>query len=62
MSELSFHVEKNLPFECTQTNKISVNNSLNLIITGNEDRQIRFFDENQSKIYFFTQINVLKTW
>ncbi len=51
ITEYTYYVEKNLPFECQQTNKIFLNEKLNLIITGHEDRQIRIFDPNQSIIF-----------
>ena len=45
--DISYEVEKNIPYESQQANKIlSFNNSL--IVTGHEDRQIRFFDKNNN--------------
>ena len=45
--DISYEVEKNIPYESQQANKIlCFNNSL--IVTGHEDRQIRFFDKNNN--------------
>ena len=45
--DISYEVEKKIPYESQQANKIlSFNNSL--IVTGHEDRQIRFFDKNNN--------------
>ena len=41
--EISYKVEKNIPYESQQANKILYHKE-NIIITGHEDRQIRFFD------------------
>lgn len=41
-NDFSYNVEKNIPFECQQTNKIIFNDPNNLLITGHEDKQIRF--------------------
>ena len=45
--DITYEVEKNIPYESQQANKIlCFNNSL--IVTGHEDRQIRFFDKNNN--------------
>jgi hypothetical protein len=49
--DYSYNVEKNIPFECQQSNKIIYNDKLNLLLTGHEDRQVRVFDPNQSNYY-----------
>jgi striatin 1/3/4 len=48
--DYNYSVEKNIPFECQQSNKIIFHDAANVLITGHEDRQIRFFDPNQNKI------------
>jgi WD40 repeat protein len=48
--DFSYNVEKNIPFECQQANKIVFGENVNLLITGHEDRQLRFFDPGQNKI------------
>ena len=48
--EYKYYVEKNSPYECAQTNRLCINGSMNLIISANEDRQIRFYEEKQSKL------------
>jgi WD40 repeat protein len=47
---MSYTVEKHIPFECQQSNKIIFHENTNLLATGHEDRQIRFFDPNQNKL------------
>ena len=37
-------------FKIIQTNRLCINGSMNLIISANEDRQIRFYEEKQSKL------------
>jgi len=49
INDLSFTVEKNSPYECQQTNKIIYHGFFNLLISGHEDRQIRFFDTKINK-------------
>ena len=45
--DITYEVEKNIPYESQQANKIlCFNNSL--IVTGHEDKQIRFFDKNNN--------------
>ncbi len=44
INDLAFTVEKNSPYECQQTNKIIYHGFFNLLVSGHEDRQIRFFD------------------
>ncbi len=48
--DYSYNVEKNIPFECQQANKIICSDGPGLVITGHEDRQLRFFDPNQGKV------------
>lgn len=48
--DYTYTVEKNIPFECQQSNKIIYNEKLNLLLTGHEDRQVRLFDPNQNKL------------
>ena len=45
ISEYTYYVEKNLPFESQQTNKIFLSEKLNLIITGHEDAMVKFWNE-----------------
>ena len=48
--DYNYTLEKNIPFECQQSNRIIFHDTANVLITGHEDRQIRFFDPNQNKI------------
>ena len=41
--ELSYKAEKNIPYESQQANRIIFHKE-NVIVTGHEDRQLRFFD------------------
>lgn len=47
--DYSFNIDKDIPFENQQVNKIAFNINSSMIITANEDRQIRLFDSNSSK-------------
>lgn len=49
VNDLTFVVEKNSPYECQQTNKLINHSFFNLLVSGHEDRQIRFFDSRLSK-------------
>ena len=51
--DYSFQIDKALPFENQQINKIAFlgnngGNTTNLLVTANEDRQLRIFDANSS--------------
>jgi striatin 1/3/4 len=47
--DMVYYVEKNIPYESQQANKILYHKD-NLIVTGHEDRQIRFFDIRTNSI------------
>jgi len=47
--DLTFSVEKNNPFPLHQINKLCIHEQSKLIISANEDRQIKFFDKSQGK-------------
>jgi WD40 repeat protein len=49
ISDCSYNVAGNIPYECQQINKILFNEKSGLLFSGHEDRQIRIFDPNQSK-------------
>jgi len=50
VTDFTFNTDKNVPFENQQTNKLIYDDSNNLLITGHEDRHIKFFDANHNKM------------
>ena len=49
VNDFSYNVERNIPYESKQVNKILFFNN-ELFVTGHEDKHVRFFDINQKNI------------
>ena len=49
VNDFSYNVERNIPYESKQVNKILFFNN-DLFVTGHEDKHVRFFDINQKNI------------